>query len=151
MRRALVILAAALAAQAPLAASADTVVAARTIRSQAILGPDDLALVADDVPGALSALDDALGMEAKVNLYAGRPIRAGEIGAPAIIERNQVVPLVYSQGGLTIATEGRALDRGGVDDALRVMNLGSRTTVTGIVAEDGSVVVTSGSLQFASR
>ena len=132
-------------------AVADTVVAARTIRSQVMLGPDDLALTGDDVPGALSSLDDALGMEAKVNLYAGRPIRAGEIGPPAIVERNQVVQLVYSKGGLTIAAEGRSLGRAGVGDMLRVMNLNSRTTVTGTVAEDGSVHVSTGLQHIASR
>ncbi len=146
-RLALVLLAALVAGQA----AADTVVAARTIRSRAILGPEDLALVAGDTPGALSVLGDALGMEAKVNLYAGRPIRAGEVGAPAIIERNQIVPLVYTQGGLSISTDGRALDRAGVGDTLRVMNLTSRTTVTGTVAEDGSVAVSFGSMNFASR
>ncbi len=132
-------------------AAADTLVAARTIRSQSVLGPDDLALVAGDTPGALSAIDDALGMEAKVNLYSGRPIRPGEIGFPAIVERNQIVPIIFAQGGLMIATEGRALDRAGVGERLRVMNLGSRNTVTGTVAEDGAVLVANGPLQFARR
>ena len=140
-----------LAALAAAQAAADTVVAARTIRSQTILGPQDLALAEGDVPGALSALGDALGKEAKVNLYAGRPIRPGEIGAPALIERNQVVALVYARGGLTIATEGRALDRAGLGESVRVMNLGSRATVTGTVAEDGAVVVSTGAPQFARR
>ena len=50
-----------------------------------------------------------------------------------------------------IATEGRALDRAGVGERLRVMNLGSRNTVTGTVAEDGAVLVANGPLQFARR
>lgn len=148
MRRAfLTLLALGLAGQA----AADTVVAARTIRSQSLLGPDDLALVGGDTPGALSSLDDALGMEARVNLYAGRPIRAGEIGPPAIVERNQIVRLVYAQGGLNIQAEGRSLGRAGVGDSVRVMNLASRQTVSGRVAEDGSIRVAPGIQQFARR
>ena len=135
----------------PVQALADTVVAARTIRSQTILMPEDLATVPEDVPGALTSIDQAVGMEARVNLYAGRPVRMGEIGPAAIIERNQIVTLIYDQSGLTIAAEGRSLDRGGAGDRIRVMNLTSRNSVTGTVAEDGSVHVTSGPLTLASR
>jgi flagella basal body P-ring formation protein FlgA len=135
----------------PVPAMADTVVAARTLRAGTILTGADLAMIAEDVPGAISSLDDALGQEARVNLYAGRPIRAGEIGPPALVERNQIVTLIYDQGGLTIATEGRVLDRGGVGDRIRVRNLGSRNTVTGTVGEDGQVYVMNDNLSFASR
>jgi flagellar basal body P-ring formation protein FlgA len=76
-----------------------------------------------------------------VTIYAGRPIRAADIGAPALVERNQIVPLVYAAGGLQITAEGRALDRGGEGDVIRVMNLSSRVQVTGIVDETGAVRV----------
>jgi flagella basal body P-ring formation protein FlgA len=81
----------------------------------------------------------AIGQEAQVTLYAGRPIRAEDIGPPAIIERNQIVPLAYGSGGLSILTEGRAMARGGAGDVIRVMNLESRTTVTGQIQPDGTV------------
>lgn len=71
----------------------------------------------------------------------GRPLRPGDIGPPAIIERNDLVTLIFRQGGLTIAAEGRSLGRGSVGEAVRVMNLSSRTTVTGRVKQDGSVEV----------
>ena len=38
-------------------------------------------------------------------------------------------------------TEGRAPDRGGVGEAVRVMNLTSRQIVSGTVAPDGSIKV----------
>lgn len=122
-------------------AGADTLVAARNIRPQAILGADDLALQPGSVPGALQAPEQAIGMEARVALYAGRPIRPGDIGPPAIIDRNQIVPLAYLSGSLAIMTEGRALGRAGAGDAVRVMNLSSRSTVTGRVRPDGTVIV----------
>lgn len=140
-----------LALALPCSAVADTVVAARTLRAGTLLTGEDLALIAEDVPGAISSLDDALGQEARVNLYAGRPVRAGEIGPAALVERNQIVTLIYDQNGLMIATEGRVLDRGGVGDRIRVMNLSSRNTVTGTVGEDGKVYVSNGNLTLASR
>jgi flagella basal body P-ring formation protein FlgA len=52
--------------------------------------------------------------------------------------------LIYRTGGLLIAADGRSLDRAGIGDHLRVMNLASRQTVTGFVHEDGSVTVAPG-------
>ncbi len=121
--------------------SADTVVAARTIRSQATLTAADIAIVAEDTPDAYISPDEVVGMEARVVLYAGRPIRIDDIGPPAVVERNQIVVLYYAAGPLMIATEARALGRAGIGDRIRVMNLESRSTVTGIVRPDGSVSV----------
>lgn len=140
-----------LAALMPATAAADTVVAAHTLRAGTVLTGEDLALIAEDVPGAIGALDDALGKEARVNLYAGRPIRSGEIGPPALVERNEIVVLIYDQGGLMIATEGRVLERGGAGDRIRVMNLASRSTVTGTVGEDGRLYVANDTLKLARR
>lgn len=120
---------------------ADTLVAARMIRAQQVLTPEDVALRAGDVPGALGELGQAVGLEARANLYAGRPIRPGDVGPPALVERNQQVVLNYHHAGLAITTEGRALGRGGVGEQIRVMNLASRTTVTGTVLVDGSITV----------
>ena len=95
----------------------------------------------NDLPGELSRPEDVVGLEARVVLYEGRPILASDVGPAAIIERNQIVTLVFSKGTLSIATEARALGRGGIGDAIRVMNLASRNTVSGTVTPDGSVVV----------
>ena len=123
------------------AAAADTPVAARTIRAHSILSASDLTTSPADVPGAIRDPALIVGREARVALYAGRPIMPGDIGAPALVERNQIVRLVYDAGGLSIVTEGRALGRAGAGDTLRVMNLASRSTVTGFVRSDGTVAV----------
>ena len=137
--RGLTIIALALCLAPPVAA--ETLVAAHTIRAQAILGPDDLALSDATLPGALTDPADAIGLEARVVRYAGRPIRPGDLGPPATVTRNQTVTLLYRKGGLTIATEGRALGRGGAGDAVRVMNTASRSTVTVTVTDTGAVLV----------
>jgi flagella basal body P-ring formation protein FlgA len=132
-------------------ATAEVLVAARTVRAQAILTAADLKLVPGSHPGALTAIEEALGMETRVVLYAGRPVGANDIGPPAIVDRNQIVPLIYGAAGLVIATEARALGRGGVGDRLRVMNLGSRNVVTGTVCADGSVTVGASGCRGGSR
>ncbi|SFJ61508.1 flagellar basal body P-ring formation chaperone FlgA [Celeribacter neptunius] len=122
-------------------ALAETVVAARTIRAQTVLTAGDLSTIEEDLPGTLSSIEEAIGQEARVMLYSGRPVSINDIGPAAIIERNQIVPLIYSHGGLRIAADGRALDRASVGDVVRVMNLSSKTTVSGVVAADGTIHV----------
>lgn len=125
-------------------ASAETLAAARTIRASTVISASDLAWDETAVAGALSDLSQVIGQEARVAIYAGRPIRPGDIAPPALVERNQLVPLIYQRGTLSIVTEGRALGRGAAGEALQVMNLGSRTTVIGTVGPDGSIRVAQG-------
>lgn len=119
----------------------ETLVASRTVRSKAVLGVEDLAVVPESVPGALTDPDRAIGMEARVVLYAGRPIRPEDIGPPAVIERNQIITLIYQSAGLSISTEGRSLSRASSGEHVRAMNLSSRSTVSGLVDPSGLVFV----------
>ena len=121
--------------------SAESVVATRTIRAKALIAPEDLTLVSAELPGALTDPQVAVGQEARVAIYAGKPVRPDDLGPPTLVERNQVVRLVYVTGGLAISTEGRALGRGSEGDDVRVMNLGSRNTVSGRIGPDGAVYV----------
>lgn len=122
-------------------AMADSLIATRTIRAQTVIQPEDITLVEADIPGALTAAEAAVGQEAKVTLYAGRPINGGDVAPPALVKRNQMVTLVFQTAGLTIHTDGRALERGAVGDLIHVMNLSSHLTISGYVAPDGSVSV----------
>lgn len=121
----------------PLPALADSVVATRTIRAQSVLTAEDMTLVAMDIPLALHDTAAVIGQETRVAIYAGKPIKADQIGPSAIIERNQIVPLSYSAGNLSILTEGRALARGGIGETIEVMNLASRSKVAGVIGPDG--------------
>lgn len=125
----------------PAPAMADTVIAAATIRPGTVIGPEHLALADGTVPGALSRPEEALGLEARVVLYAGRPVREADLGPPALVDRNQIVTLVFVEAGLAIETTGRALDRAAVGEPARALNLASRSTVTGVVDDRGRIRV----------
>jgi flagella basal body P-ring formation protein FlgA len=120
---------------------AQSVTPVRAIRSQTVLAAEDLALGEEAVPGGIGSIDEAVGLEAKVALYPGRPVLASQLRAPALVERNAVVRMSYASGPLRIVTDGRALDRAGAGEFVRVMNLTSKQTVTGVVAADGSIEV----------
>lgn len=123
----------------PQLAAADTLVAKRTIRSQSVLAPEDLGLSPTAVAGALTDPEQAIGMEARVVLYAGRPIRPEDIGPAAVVVRNQTVMIRFKRGSLVITAEGRSLGSGTVGERILVMNLGSHTTVSGTIGPDGSI------------
>lgn len=134
-----IVLLAAWAAAAPV--SADTVVAERTLRANAIIAAGDVRVEAGVTPGVFSDPADVIGLETRVPVYAGRPIPRTSVGPAALVERNQIVTIEFAHAALRITTEGRALGRGGAGDVVRVMNLESRQTVAGRVTANGRIRV----------
>jgi flagella basal body P-ring formation protein FlgA len=122
-------------------AYAETVVPARTIRANAIITETDITLVPSSVTNGYTRAVDVVGQEARVVLYPGRPILIDDIGPPAVVMRNQLVRVQFLGNGLSIVTDGRALERGAIGDNVRIMNLVSRATLIGQVQEDGSIQV----------
>ena len=120
---------------------AETVVALRNLRAQTVISAGDILVEPGTVAGAAFGPEEVIGRETRVAIYKGRPILSEEVGPPSIVERKQNVPLKFKIGSLAISAEGRALDRGGVGDSVRVMNTSSRTTVSGVVLADGAVSV----------
>lgn len=121
--------------------AAESVMAVRAIRAGTVLTADDLGFADTDAPDGFLDPRDIIGLEARVNLYPGRPIQTRDVGLPTVVQRNMIVPLVYRRGSLTITLDGRALSRAGTGEPVRVMNLSSRSTVTGVATATGSVVV----------
>lgn len=120
---------------------ADIVIATRTIRAQSIVIPDDVSVTEGVMTGVAVDPAEVIGQETRKAIYAGRPIRLTDIGPPAVIERNQIVPIVFQKNGLQITVEGRSLSRAAPGDQIRVMNMSSRNTVNGWVSPGGTVFV----------
>src|SRR6478735_7390836 len=90
------------AALAAGAAFAQSVTPVHAIRSQSVLSAEDLALGEESIPGGVTSIEAAVGLEAKVALYPGRPILLAQLRAPALVERNAAVRMSYASGSLTI-------------------------------------------------
>ncbi len=126
----------------PSFAGAEALVATRLIRATEVVSAADVAPGVAAADGAATHPDQVIGLEARVALYPGRPVRLADLGPAAVVERNDIVRMVYRQAGLTILSEGRAMARAGLGDTITVMNLGSRQSVQGIVKTAGLVEVT---------
>lgn len=122
-------------------AAAETVVSNRTIRPQQIITSQDVRMEQQIIQGAYDNMEHVLGQEAKHIIYPGRAIMIGSVGTPALVERNQIVELIFESGGLRIVAEGKALGRGAAGERIRVMNSDSRTVLFGEIHPDGSIVV----------
>ena len=122
-------------------ALAQSVMVVRPVRAGTAISADDLAFADVDERDGFGDPRDVIGLEARVNLFPGRPILTRDVGMPTVVDRNAIVPLIFQRGGLTITLEGRALGRAGEGEAVRVMNLSSKTTVTGIATASGAVLV----------
>ena len=120
---------------------AQSVVALSGVRAQTVLTAEMVALTDAEIVGAFASLDAVIGLEARVNIYPGRPIMVDSLGAPAILERNQNVVMRYTRGALIIYSEGRVLDRAGVGERVRVMNMDSKSVIFGRVSADGVIEV----------
>jgi len=118
--------------------AAQEVVAARSLRPGDQIGMGDLRPGPD---GDAAAVARFKGLEVRHAVYEGRSVTAADLGPPTLVRRNAPVRLLFRDGRLGIRTEGRALDAGGAGERVRVMNLSSRQTVTGIVTVDGSVEI----------
>ncbi len=126
----------------PSFATAESLVATRLIRANEVIRPGDVALAAPAVEGAAQDPERVIGLETRVAIYPGRPVRLADLGPAAVIKRNEVVRMVYRSNGLTILSDGRALTRAGLGDPVSVMNLSSRQTVQGVVTASGLIEVT---------
>ncbi len=125
----------------PLPAAAQAVVALQVIPAQTVISAQQITVVEAVVDGALTDPAAAIGQEVRVTIYPGRPLQASDLAAAALVDRNALVALVFRAGSLTIHAEGRALGRAAAGETVQVMNLASRSIVTGTVAPDGSVHV----------
>ena len=121
-------------------ATGGAVLAARTLPAGTILTRADL------LPGIKPAPDGGdftavIGLETRRAIYQGRPIHRADLGPATIVGRNTIVTVIYRSPGLEMRAEGRALDGGGLGEAVRVLNLDSRLTVSATVAAPSVVEV----------
>lgn len=121
------------------AGPAMAVTALKTLPVGTVIVAEHLQIGADEQDRSLA--QSLIGQEVRLTVYQGRPVSPANVGAPTLVERNQIVPIRYSAGGLLIETEARALGRGSAGETIRAMNMTSRSTVNAIVTPDGTLRV----------
>ena len=138
-------------------ATTPAVVATRRLAVGAVVGPDDVRLVqlrAERVrPGAAQKLEEVVGMQLRRPITTDLPFMSADLQTPNVIAKNDVVVMVLEGPGLSLATQGRALDAAPQGGRVNVMNLSSRNVVEAEVIGPGRVRVRLGAtpLRMAER
>ncbi len=126
-------------------ARGSVVVAKKRLPRGTVLGPADLAVVERnqrDVPGdALTAPEQAIGMETKVALVPGTPLPRTAVAPPLVVKKGDLVTMVVETPVMKLTVAGEALEPGAVGAGIKVMNRSSKQTVAGKVIEHGLVLV----------
>ena len=126
-------------------ATAPAIVATRRLAIGDVVKPDDvrsMQLRAERVrPGTAQRLEDVVGMQLRRPIGTDLPFMSADLMIPHIITKNEVVLMVVEGPGLSLTTQGRALEAASRGGRLSVMNLTSRTVVEAEAIGPGRVQV----------
>lgn len=129
---------------ARVAVMSDYLVTARPIRRGQIVGPQDLKREYGDLTAqpanTLTDPTQAVGHHARYAVAAGNTVRGDMLRLPPAVEQGQTVKVIGSGQGFSVSNEGRALNRAGDGESVRV-RLGNGQVVTGIARNGGVVEV----------
>lgn len=83
----------------------------------------------------------AIDKVARRALFAGMPLRSGDVQREEIVAKGDLVTIVYEAPGLMITMRGRASDAGAMGDVVSVTNPQSKRVLQGTVSGPGRVSV----------
>lgn len=145
---ALIILAMIFPAQATVPVAPPTVlvsVAAHVIDRGAIVSEGDLELIDSQKLGnrtGLASREHILGKEVKRTIAQGQPFYTNDLKIPDLVKRDELVTMLVSRAGFSIAAAGKALEDGARGQNIRVQNITSKQIIEGRVTSPGTVVIT---------
>jgi len=93
----------------------------------------------------------AAGMAARHQLHTGQPLHEADLMKPAIVQRNDMVTIIYQVPGVTLTLRGQAQDTGALGDTVNVLNVESKRVVRGVVAGPGRVTVSANPIRFVEN
>ena len=93
---------------------------------------------------AIRDLTDVIGKAARRTLQPETILTRRDVRIPVLVKRNAIVNMVLQTPTLNITTQGRALENGGMNETVRVMNTDSRKTIEARVSGVNEVTVNSG-------
>jgi flagella basal body P-ring formation protein FlgA len=123
----------------------DIVTAVRPLDRGEVVSADDLAVTR--IParqahaGSATTVASLVGLAARRALRAGVPLGPSDFAPPVLVNRGDVVTIVYQSRGLLLTTRGKALENGARNAAIPVANLSSNRVLTAIVTGRGAVEV----------
>jgi flagellar basal body P-ring formation protein FlgA len=91
----------------------------------------------------LAGISDLVGMVPRRTLRAGEMVHQNDLAKPILVEKNQLVMVIYAAKGLNLQMRGRAQASAAMGEAVRVQNPQSKRMVEGLVTGPGVVTILS--------
>lgn len=132
-------------AAAPAAArgNVEVLTYARSLSAGEIVQPQDLvwgkaAAAPADAPNDAEAI---IGLVAKRPLRAGSSVSARDVSAPQVIKSGDLITVIYEDGGISLALQGKAMAAASLGDTLPVLNTSSKKLIQAVASGPGQAVV----------
>lgn len=123
--------------------AAEVLTYTRNLTAGEIVQPEDLAWgkVVAAAPDAASDPDAVIGKAAKRPLRAGAQAVMRDLAAPQVIRKDEMVQVVYAQGGVTLQLQAKALGGAAAGETFDAQNPASRKVIQAVAVGPGRAVV----------
>jgi flagella basal body P-ring formation protein FlgA len=132
-------------AAAPVASrgNVDVLTYARSISVGEVVQPQDLVWtkLAAQPSNAPSDPDAVIGMAAKRPLREGAPVSFSDVAAPIVIKQGDLIDVTWSNDGITLTLQAKAMGPAGVGQPFSVMNTASNKVIQAVASGPGAAVV----------
>lgn len=130
------------------AETADAIVAGRDLAQGELIRPEDLVVArrpkAELGANPIGSIEQTQGLSAKHPLHAGDIIRRSDMAKAELVARNATVTMTYEVPGIVLSVVGKAVEPGGLGDAINVLNPQSKRTIQATVTGPDRVKVGAG-------
>lgn len=116
---------------------------ARDINAGEIVQPDDLIWSRTALPMADAPRDaqSIIGMAARRPLREGAAVTQHDVTAPQVIKKDDVIALVYSDQGVTLTLQGKALENAVAGQVFNALNPESKKIIQAVATAPGQAAV----------
>jgi flagella basal body P-ring formation protein FlgA len=117
---------------------------AHNLAAGEIVTPQDLlwSKATNGVPvDAPADLDVVIGKAARRPLREGDPVLAHDLAVPQVIKAGDVVAVTYTDGGVTLTLQAKAMSNAAVGDSVNVLNTASKKLIEAVASGPDQAVV----------
>ncbi|MCL1925786.1 MAG: flagellar basal body P-ring formation chaperone FlgA [Syntrophorhabdaceae bacterium] len=132
-------------AKANVGAYEEIVVTSRQLQKNRHIEEDDVFLARTEIgkipAGAVRDPKEIIGNTINRSVGPNLPVLQQHVGGSKLVKRGRTVTLVAESGGVRISAVGETRENAYINNAVKVANLTSKKTVTGILIDENTVLV----------
>lgn len=91
--------------------------------------------------GAIATIAETVGLAARHELRPDQPLHTADLAKPDVVQRNDIVTIVYQAPGFVLTLRGQAQASGALGNSIGVLNAESKRVVQGVITAPGRVTV----------